>query len=443
MYKLQSHCSSALALLAIICISTAASLAQTPKESIDPFAVLPASDALIVIDLNRFTSDAIPRLLVDDPDARALVLGTTDPKTIDLLDPRAIQRFVAGLHYTTPPNEKTPTDFVIVTIAQTTEAGQLPALIRSRGSGKYREQQYGGKTLFITKEEQPGQASQATMATGSDEWAIVALDANTLVFGDPTYVRSSVDITTGKGKTVSAELVTAAKRNPNALFSAAGALPPLSVFGAQQFTNTDLGHMLSSLKRFDSSVELIPTGWQITLTLTTTTPEQTKSLVDVLGALKTLMVNVGPTKTKQERVARDVIKGVVISSVGSEVQIKHEIPQASVNELAKQYGARMYFNQGVAHGLKGEPDAAISDYEKSIRLDSENASVFINRGKARATKGDLDQAIVDYDKAISMDPDDALAYNNRCFAQDKKGNFDAAIADCTRAIALEPTFAYA
>jgi Flp pilus assembly protein TadD len=443
MYKVKSHCSSALGLLAVICISTAASLAQTPKESIDPFAVLPASDALIVLDLKRFSSDVIPRLLVDDPDARALVIASADPKTIDLLDPRAIQRLVAGFRYTTQQNEKTPSDFAVVAIAQSSEAGQLPALIRSRGSGKYREQQYGGKTLFITKVEQPGPASQATMATGSDEWAIVALDAKTLVFGDPIYVRSSIDLTTGKGKTVSAELVTAAKRNPNALFSAAGALPPSSMFGGQQFTNTDLGHMLSSLKQFDASVEPIPPGWKVAVTLTTTSPEQTKSLVDVLAAFKTLFVSVGPTKTKQEKVARDLIKGVMISSEGSEVKIRNEIPQASVNELAKQYGARMYFNQGVAHGLKGEPEAAIAEYEKSIRLDPDNASVFVNRGKARATKGDLDNAVVDYDKAISMDPDYALAYNNRCFAQLKKENFDAAIVDCGKAIALEPTFAYA
>ena len=145
MTKLQGHCSSALGLLAILCISTAVSLAQRPRESsstttstktstadpvqIDPFAVLPASDVLIVLDLKRFTSDVVPRLLVDEPEARALVV--VPPKTIELLDPRAIQRFIAGFRYSNPQNEKS--DFEVVTVAQSSEAGKLPALIRAGG----------------------------------------------------------------------------------------------------------------------------------------------------------------------------------------------------------------------------------------------------------------------------------------------------------------------
>ena len=113
MTKVQRHCSSALGLLAILYASTAVSLAQRPRESsstttssimssairdpswridstgdlvqvaIDPFAVLPEADALLALDLKRFTSDVVPRLLVGEPDARALVIAFPDPKTIE------------------------------------------------------------------------------------------------------------------------------------------------------------------------------------------------------------------------------------------------------------------------------------------------------------------------------------------------------------------------
>jgi tetratricopeptide (TPR) repeat protein len=474
MTKVQRHCSSALGLIAILYISTAVSLAQRPKESsstttrtmssairdpsrrtessgdlvqiaIDPFAVLPAADALLVLDLKRFTSDVVPRLLVGEPDARALVIAFPDPKTIELLDPRAVQRVVAAFRYSNLQDEKSPNDFDVVTVAQSSEAGHLPTLIRSRAPGKYREQQYAGKILYITQLEQTEPKGEASTVTSSDEteWAIVALDANTLVFGNPAYVRLSIDVHTGKGKTVNAELVAAVKRNSKALLSAAGLLPPSLMSAGQQLANSDLNQMLSSIKRFNVSAELIPTGLGVTVTLSTASPEQTKSLVDLLGAFKTLISSVAPGKTRQDKVARELIKGLVISAGETEVHIKDEIRQATVNELAKQYGARIYFSQGLAQVQKGDSEAAIAEYDKSIMLDPDNADTFVNRGKARANKGALDAAIADYDKAISLDPDNMLAYNNRCFVRVKKGDFDAAIVDCDRAIAFDPSFAYA
>ena len=444
MSKVQRHCTSALGLLAIICISTAVSLAQSSRD-IDPFAVLPASDAVLMLDLKRFKSDVVPRLLVDEPNARALVIASADPKLIQLLDPQAIQLVVAGVRYSKPPNDKTSSDFEVVTIAQSSDAGQLPAIIRSRGAGKYREQQYAGKLLYITSLEQTEQIPVAGTVSSSDEteWAIVALDANTLVFGSPARVRSSIDVNTGTGKPVSAELVAAVKRNSKALISAAGQLPPSSMFAGQPLANSDLSQMLTSVKHFSASVELMPIGLVAAVTLNTTSPEQTKSLGDFLGAFKTLAASVIPGKTSQEKVSRDLIKALVISAQGTEVQIRDEISQAGINEFAKQYAFRTYIAQGVAQVDKGDSDAAIAEYEKAMILDPGNVIPFINRGKARANKGALDAAIADYDKAISMDPDNALTYNNRCFARVKKGDFDAAIADCDKSIALDPTFAFA
>jgi len=439
MIKVQRQCLSVVGLLIILYISTAVSHAQKPGESssttaIDPFAVLPAADALMVVDLKRFSSDLVPQLLINEPDARALVIVSPDPKTIELLDPRAIQRLIAGFRY----NEKNPSDFDVVTVAQSSDAGQLPNLIRSRGSGKYREQQYAGKLLFITLLETDAKEKATVTSSDQTEWAIVALDANTLVFGSPAYVRASVDLSTGKGTAVSVELVAAVKRNSKAMLSAAGLFPPALISAGQQMGNSDLNNMLSSLKRFYASVEHIPAGLQFVVTLNTATPEQTKSLVDVIGAFKTLLTNVAPGRTRQEKVARDLIKGVAVSAGGTEVQIRGEVTQASVDELAKQYAARIYFSQGLFQKQQGDLDAAIVEYGKAIILDPDNANAFINRGNARTDKGAFDIAIADFDKAISLVPDSELAYNDRCFARLKQGDFDAAIVDCDKAIALDP-----
>jgi len=446
MFKVQSHCSSALRLLAVLCISTAVSVAQKPSSHtessrnlvqapIDAFAILPASDAVIVLDLKRSYGEMFPQILVDEPDLRALVMAASpDTKTAQLLDPRAVQRVVAGIRYNKPPDEKTPSDFSVITIAQSNEAGQLPALIRSKGSGKYREEQYGGKLLYITQLEQ----TQPPL-----EWAIVALDANPLAFGHPAYVRSSIDVLAGKDKKVNADLMTAVKRSPKALLSAAGLLPPSFMSAPSQLSKSDWSQMLSSVKQIYLSVDLIPTGLAIAGTLTTTSPEQTKSLVDFISAIKTIVLGLGPNKTREDKVARDLFKGLVISAGGSEVQVKDEISQASINELVKQYAAQMYFSKGLAQVQKGESEAAIAEFTKVIKLDSESANAFVNRGKAHANMGALDEAIADYDKAIALEPDNEMAYNNRCFTQVGRRNFDAAIADCDKTIAIRPNFAYA
>lgn len=433
MTKVQRLCCAALGVLAVLSSSTVASFAQKTTEP-DLFAVLPASDTLILLDFNRISSDVLPRLLVDERDARALVIALPESNTVDLLDPRALQRLVIGFRYADPKDEKS--DFAAVTVAQSSDAGQLPALIRSRGSGKYREQQYAGKTLYITKVE-----SKNVMP--ALEWAIVALDANTLIFGDPNYVRSSVDVSTGNGATASADLVAAVKRNPQAFVSAAGLLPPaLTSATSQQLGMGNFSQLLSSLKRFSATIETIPVGMEIAVKLDATSAEQSKSLADVLGALKTLAVSAGSGKTNRDRMARDLLKGLVISTAGAELQIRDEVTQATVNELAKQFGAQMYFSQGLAQAELGNSAAAIVKYDKAIALEPNEATTFINRGKAHASKGELDAALADYDKAISLDPESALAYNNRCFTRDKKGDFDAAIADCDKSIALDPTFAY-
>ena len=434
MTTVQKHFYSVLGVLAVLCISTAISLAQTTTT--DPFAVLPPSDALITLDLKRFYSDAVPRLLVNEQEARLLVTALPDLRTVDLLNPRSVQRLVVGIRY-----NHSQTDFEVVTVAQSSEAGQLPAFIQSRGAGKYREQPYAGKILYITKLELPKLTGQAT-SSDEMEWAIVALDANTLAFGDPAYVRSSIDVSTGKGATVSAELVTTVKRNPNALLSAAGLLPPSLMSAAQQLVNSDLSQTLSSLKRFYASVELVPAGFDVAVTLDTTSPEQSRKLADLLTAFKTVIVNVSPGKTKQDKVTRDLFKGLEVSAEGTEVRIRGEVTQANVNELAKQGVAGIYVDRGVAQLQKGDSDAAIAEFDKAIMLDSESANAFVNRGKARANKGSFDAAIADYDKATALDPDDALAYNNRCFVRVKKGDFDAAIVDCDKSIALDPSFAY-
>ena len=89
--------------------------------------------------------------------------------------------------------------------------------------------------------------------------------------------------------------------------------------------------------------------------------------------------------------------------------------------------ATVYYNRGNAKSQLEHPEAAISDYDAAIRLNSEDVSAYNNRGVAKSRLGKYFEAISDYDEAIRLNPEDAYAYNNRGFAKSQLGYPEAAI----------------
>jgi tetratricopeptide (TPR) repeat protein len=97
--------------------------------------------------------------------------------------------------------------------------------------------------------------------------------------------------------------------------------------------------------------------------------------------------------------------------------------------------ADFYYNRGCAHLAAGRLAEADRDFTTSIELDELQKLgnlAFNNRGITRARQGDFDAAISDFDKAIIINRNDALAYRNRALAYKKKGDLEAAQADLVR-----------
>jgi tetratricopeptide (TPR) repeat protein len=72
--------------------------------------------------------------------------------------------------------------------------------------------------------------------------------------------------------------------------------------------------------------------------------------------------------------------------------------------------AAIYQNRGLARLRLGETDAAIGDFNESIKLAPRNAGVYLYRGIAIQTKGDLESALADYNQAIGLYTRDAEAW---------------------------------
>ena len=85
-------------------------------------------------------------------------------------------------------------------------------------------------------------------------------------------------------------------------------------------------------------------------------------------------------------------------------------------------------------------DKAIADFNRALKIDSDNAYSYNGRGNAWYGKHEYDKAIADYDKALEINPNDAYAYHARGSAWSNKGDYDKCIADATEAIRLNPQY---
>jgi tetratricopeptide (TPR) repeat protein len=101
------------------------------------------------------------------------------------------------------------------------------------------------------------------------------------------------------------------------------------------------------------------------------------------------------------------------------------------------------YDRGLTNQIRGNLDAAISEYDQALMLNPSYTKAYIARGQAREAKQDLNGAIADYGRAIELDPHNADAFRLRGITNDLRGDRDHAIADLLRAVALRPTDAFA
>jgi len=96
-----------------------------------------------------------------------------------------------------------------------------------------------------------------------------------------------------------------------------------------------------------------------------------------------------------------------------------------------------YCDRGVAHLDLGEPEQALQDFNRAIKLNPNDAVLYCNRGDAYAELGKYQLAMGDYDRALKMNPDMGTAWNNRGQANAETGELEAAVEDFGRAIELD------
>jgi len=127
--------------------------------------------------------------------------------------------------------------------------------------------------------------------------------------------------------------------------------------------------------------------------------------------------------------------GLFYQAVGNPNQAISEFSKAI--KINPQY-ARAYANRGNVYQVQGNLNQAVSDYNRAIELNPYYAEAYSNRGLACYVQGNINQAVTDFNKALEINPDLAGTYRNLGDVYYSKGDFDLAILNYNKSIQINP-----
>ncbi len=315
--------------------SSAPALIYTRAAAPAQVVPLPASDAVMFVDVRRLLTEAIPRALAGNPAKLAEVTAEIDKfRARTGIDARSFDRVAIGVRLTSPSPNRTKLEPVAVAHG-TFNPGAFVAAGRLASKGRYQEQQYSGKTIYVfTLNEQVKLFGLFNMRLS--DVAVAALDANTLAIGKPESVRAAIDTSAGRGR-VSPEMVTLATRNPNAIIGFGGNLPASMTRGLD-LGNEEIAKSIASIRQFYGSVGSTANGFDMLTVLRTGSATDARNLSDTLTAVKQLApLFVSRLSGDKGKLAQNAIDSLKVGAQGNEVQISLELAQTDVTTLVRVF----------------------------------------------------------------------------------------------------------
>jgi tetratricopeptide (TPR) repeat protein len=106
--------------------------------------------------------------------------------------------------------------------------------------------------------------------------------------------------------------------------------------------------------------------------------------------------------------------------------------------------AATYVNRGILHARNSNREAAMSDYDRGIALDTGLGEAYVDRGALLIVLQRYDDALADLDKGISLGANRLqIAYYDRAIVDEALGNIRAAYEDYKKAVDIQPDFSLA
>src|SRR5215212_5334739 len=214
----------------------AAALAELP---------LPASDALLVLDVRTLFAEVIPRSLASDKARLAQVNADVDEfKARTGIDAREFDALAVGARIVPLPSGATKIDRVTAVARGRFRAEALVAAARAAAKGGLAEQTHGGKTVYVaTINDRLKLFGLARMHVR--ELAFAVLDPNTLALGEPEDVRAAIDAHAGRGRADMSPLNF--PKDPGTFLAFAGNVPAGALAGVESGMSANVDRAVASV----------------------------------------------------------------------------------------------------------------------------------------------------------------------------------------------------
>ena len=298
----------------------------------DVLSFLPASDAVMLIDVRRLLNETMPQILAGDKEKLAQANSEIEKfKSQTGIDPRSFDRVVLGVRYTYPTANTMKLETVAIAHGRF-NAKALAAAARIAANRKYREEKYRGATIVIISiNDQMKVLGLWNMRV--NELAICALDANTLGIGNLPNVRAAIDA--GKRGRTNGELIALASRDAKAVIGFGANLPP-ALLANLNVGNDTIARDANSIRQAYGSIGTTETDVSLSLVARTDSAESAKNLSDTVTGLKQLgailILRMAPAR---KALAQSALDNLRITTRGNELEIKTQVAAASLASVIK------------------------------------------------------------------------------------------------------------
>jgi hypothetical protein len=343
-------------LLPLALLFALAHTAAAQTDARHALAGLPDSQAVLYVNAHRIIHDVLPRVM---PPAEYTKMLTEAQKVG--FDARGIDYVAVGARLADPPPANNLPEVVVV-IHGNFNADTLLALGRIAAGAQNispRRETYGSKTLEIIDLEslnkkpagfEPSdvQGGEKPKSMPYPEVAVMALDANTLVAGVPSYVKAVVDAAGGRGA-LNASMLDLAARDPQALWSLTVELPPTLVDYLHKTgipSNQETDQMIGWVKQLSIANGMDALNYNMSASLLTDAPEHASAFsglirMGLLAAQTGLNSEVAKMKPQDKdyakaRAALDTLKSFVNRTEGNTLLLSVSVPQKTVNDLVRK-----------------------------------------------------------------------------------------------------------
>ncbi len=319
--------------LSVIGLAQRNRTATSTKAAPSLASSLPPSDAVAIINVARILNEAVPKLLAENPAKLAEVTNDLAKfKSQTGLDPRSFDQIALGLSYKYPREGITKISSVALARGSF-NAGGIVAAGRLAANGKYSEQKYQGKMIYVFSiERQLKLFGLWDLKLG--DLAVTALDGNTLALGDLEAVRGAID-STKAGKHANPELVALASRDQNAIVGFGGNISP-KLLENLSLTNDTVARELTAVRQVYGTLGMPSSNLELMLTARTVDTYSAKNLGDTVEGLRQLGgLFVNRITGAKGVLARTALENLKATNTGNELEIRTAVAQSQVAPLIK------------------------------------------------------------------------------------------------------------